>query len=89
MAHKPLHVLPNDESECFMVRKYVCQSIGDVHLEIETIRDAFTRDGSVEITNIVCYIQPDLEDFRRTKYFPIMPLDPASFNTCHQAGRAV
>ncbi|KAH7007088.1 copper amine oxidase [Ilyonectria destructans] len=77
-AHKPLHAPPNSDNECFLVGKYVCQPIGDIHPEIETIRDSFARDGSIENTNIVCYIQSDLEHFPCTEDFPIMPVDPVS-----------
>ncbi|KAL2207090.1 hypothetical protein CC79DRAFT_693225 [Sarocladium strictum] len=78
-AYKALWVVPYRDHELFPAGNYVCQSNGNRgHAYNETIADWADRDGSIENTDIVCYIQFGLTHFPRTEDFPIMPAEPVS-----------
>lgn len=77
-AQKALWVVPYADDRIFPAGSYVCQSTGDTHAENETITDWVARDGSVENTDIVCYVQFGLTHFPRMEDFPIMPAEGVS-----------
>ncbi|KAF4952638.1 hypothetical protein FSARC_12600 [Fusarium sarcochroum] len=75
---KALWVLPYADDQRFPAGSYVCQSTGDAHPENETITEWVGRNGAIENTDIVCYIQFGLTHFPRAEDFPIMPAEPVS-----------
>ena len=78
-ARKSLWVVPYEDYQLFPAGDYVCQSTGELgHPYNKTIADWVAQDGSVENTDIVCYIQFGLTHFPRTEDFPIMPAEPVS-----------
>ncbi|KAJ4252428.1 hypothetical protein NW762_011029 [Fusarium torreyae] len=77
-AKKALWVLPYADDQRFPAGSYVCQSTGDAHPDNETITEWVNRNGAIENTDIVCYIQFGLTHFPRAEDFPIMPAEPVS-----------
>ncbi|KAM0417119.1 hypothetical protein ACHAPT_012895 [Fusarium lateritium] len=75
-AKKALWVLPYAEDQRFPAGSYVCQSTGEAHSENETITEWVQRNGAIENTDIVCYVQFGLTHFPRPEDFPIMPAEP-------------
>ncbi|KAF3017420.1 hypothetical protein E8E14_005476 [Neopestalotiopsis sp. 37M] len=78
-AQKALWVVPYRDHELYPAGEFVCQSTGiEGHQHNPTIVDWVARGGSIENTDIVCYMQFGLTHFPRTEDFPIMPAEPVS-----------
>ncbi|KAH8202928.1 hypothetical protein TruAng_002874 [Truncatella angustata] len=78
-ARKALWVVPYRDYELYPAGDFVCQSTGKHgHQHNPTIVDWVSRGGSIENTDIVCYMQFGLTHFPRTEDFPIMPAEPVS-----------
>lgn len=76
-ARESLFVVPYEDYVLFPAGDYVCQSSGELgHPHNENVLDWVERDGSIENTDIVCYIQFGLTHFPRCEDYPIMPCEP-------------